>query len=94
MYCIINPETNRLHRATFSKSLAKMIIKNYYPEYKIVKGNYIRGRRLEPGESSKGLYGIIGTKKDSVLRIPITKESANMYYDPNSRHIEEIFLKI
>jgi hypothetical protein len=54
--------------------------------------HYIRGRRLEPGEKSKGIYGIVATDKDLVLRVPLRAELAEIYACDDSRHIEEIFL--
>ena len=56
------------------------------------EAHYIRGRRLEPGEESRGIYGIVATDKDLVLRVPLRKELAEIYADDSSRHIEEIFL--
>ena len=94
VYCIINPATNRLHRVTFSLSLSKHIIKYHHPEYEIRQAAFIRGKRLASGESSPALYGIVSTKKDIVLRVPMTKESAEMYADDDSRHIEEIYLQL
>lgn len=54
--------------------------------------NFIRGRRLDNNEISRGIYGIVGTDKDLVLRVPIRKELAEIYACDKSRHIEEIFL--
>jgi hypothetical protein len=81
-----------LHRATFAKSLAIHIIDNHYTDYELWEMNYIRGNKLQPGEKSRALYGVIGTKKDSVLRVPIQMETAKIYTEDDSRHIEEIFI--
>ena len=92
VYCIIDSKRNTLHRATFSKSLAEHII-SITEGYDLKEAYFIRGRRLEPGQESRGLYGIVATQKDLVLRIPLTKELAAIYADDDSRHIEEIFLQ-
>jgi len=81
-----------LHRATFSRSLAEHIIEKHVPDYELRIANFVRGERLSPGESSRALYGIVSTDKDLVLRVPMTKELAEVYSDEKSRHIEEIFL--
>jgi len=56
------------------------------------EAHFIRGRRLEPGEESNGIYGVVATGKDLVLRVPLRKELAEIYTCDDSRHIEEIFL--
>jgi hypothetical protein len=73
--------------------LAKHIITHHHPEYEIRQVAFIRGKLLAPGESSPALYGIVSTKKDIVLRVPMTKESAELYAGDDSRHIEEIYLQ-
>jgi hypothetical protein len=77
---------------TFSRSLAEHIISNHFPEYEIREATAIRGKALRPGELSDGLYGVVSTKKDLLLRCPMTSESAKMYTECETRHVEEIFL--
>ena len=90
--CIIDPKTNKLFRVTFSLSLANHIVSAHFPEYKIREATAIRGKALRPGEPSSGLYGVISTDKDLLLRCPMTAESAELYTECDSRHIEEVFL--
>lgn len=52
-----------------------------------------RGKPLQAGENSAALYGVIGTRKNVVLRIHLRKELAEMYVDGYSRHLEEIYLE-
>ena len=93
VYCVVNPATNRIHRATFSKSLADLIV--YTTKgYEVRKAHFVRGKRLEPGTVSRAIYGIVATEKDLVLRVPLRKELAEIYACDDSRHIEEIFLKM
>lgn len=90
---VINPELNRLHRLTFSSSLATWLTK-LDDSYKTMPFRYRRGRVLQPAESSKsGLYAIVGTKKDIVLRVSLFKEGAEILTGCDSRHIEEVFLE-
>ena len=91
VYCVINTKTNKLHRATFSKNLAELIV-NGLTGYEVREANFIRGNKLEPGETSRALYGLVATQKDLVLRVPLQKELAELMSDDDSRHIEEIFL--
>lgn len=59
----------------------------------VIKLRFKRGKKLDSKEKSQSLaYGIIGTKKDTVLRITLQKELANMFTDDESRHQEEIYL--
>jgi len=62
------------------------------PGYEVWTANFIRGKRLEPGEKSRGVYGVVSTRKDLVLRVPLRQEIAELYTQDDSRHIEEIFL--
>lgn len=55
---------------------------------------YVRGHKLQKGEESKGVYGIVGTSKDLMLRIALRKEVAEMYDDGEHRHLEEVFLTL
>ena len=91
VYCVVNPSTNRVHRATFSKNLADLIVEST-TGYEVREAHFIRGKRLEPGEKSKGIYGVVATDKDLVLRVPLRRELAEIYTSDDSRHIEEIFL--
>ena len=93
MHCIINPQTNKLHRVTFSLSLAKHIIAKHFPHYEIRDAKAIRNKVLNKGEISSGIYGVVSTKSNLLLRAPLRKELADMYSECDSRHIEEIFLK-
>lgn len=77
---------------TFSRSLAEHIISKHFPDYEIREAKAVRGKVLESGEPSNGLYGVVSTKKDLLLRCPMTSESAKLYTECESRHIEEIFL--
>lgn len=80
---------------TFSRSLAELIVQKYAPDCVLKEFNYRRnGKILRPGEiSSSGLYGIIGTRKNILLRVQLTKEIAEIFTEDPSRHIEEIFLE-
>ena len=60
--------------------------------YEVREAHFIRGNRLEPGQESRAIYGVVGTDKDLVLRVPLCKELAEIYTEDDSRHIEEIFL--
>jgi len=88
---IINPVTNKLHKLTFSKTLAELIIKKC-PEMEIRSFNYHTGKVLDVNEKSKtGLYGIVSSSKNYVLRISCQQEFAELVRD-DSRYISEIHL--
>ena len=83
-----------MHKATFSKSLAHHIVENHFKDYEVRTFNFIRGRKLKPNEeSSSGLYGIIGTRKDIVLRVQLDPETAKLITEDESRHLEEIYFE-
>lgn len=69
-----------------------MIIEKYVPHCEKRVANFIRGRRLKQGEKSRGIYGVVATDKDLVLRVPLRQELAELYTIDDSRHVEEIFL--
>ena len=91
-WAVINPNTNTLHRITFSESLAQLIIDESEEGLILERIRFHRGNRLYPGEQSRGIYGVVATKKDLVLRVPLRKELAEMYAEDDSRHLEEIFI--
>lgn len=92
LWCVINPSLNRLHRVTFSSDIANFLTR--YDESYIAKPfRFIRGKQLARGEiSNSGLYAIVSTKKDLVLRITLYHNSANLMTEDESRHMEEIYL--
>lgn len=89
---VINPTNDKVHRVTFSRDLANFIVGNYYPEYEVRVMRVHRGKRLNPEEPSSGLYGVVSTSKDLLLRVPIRQELAQLYTECDSRHLEEVFL--
>ena len=93
IWAIINPATNKLHRLTFSESLAKLIIETC-PEMEMRRWKYIPGRILDPYEKSKtGLYGIMSASKNIALRISCIQETAEIYRD-SSRYVCEMYIDI
>lgn len=89
---IINPITNRLHRLTFSKSLADFICATN-PEYQVARFAYSIGRVLERGEvSSTGIYGIMSASKHYALRASLIKGTAELYTEDSSRYLRELHL--
>lgn len=53
---------------------------------------YRLGKKLSKGEKSRGLYAIMSTRKDIVLRIALLQEQAELYCDYDSRYLQEVFL--
>lgn len=92
VWAVINPKTNKLHRLTFSESLAKLIVV-ICPEMEIRRWKYIPGKILGPGQKSKtGLYGIMSIAKNIALRISCIQETAEIYRDEDSRYVCEIYI--
>jgi hypothetical protein len=96
IYAIINVEKNTLHRLTFSKSLAELIIKNMQNlkgdgKYEMKELMFIIGKRLNPDETSKsGLYALM--TKDYCLRISLDKRIADLHSKDESRYLAEAWL--
>lgn len=95
---VITPESNKLHRLTFSKSLAQDIVKDAKKlldmSCEVRRFKFRPGRTLAKGEESKtGLYGIISTSKQYALRISLIKEVAELYTECDSRYLTEVHLK-
>lgn len=85
---IINRKQNTLHRLTFSKSLAEMLV-TLDEGYSAERLRIVRGKLLEPGEVSKTNIYLIVSHKGIILRAALTKEVAELYHDPDSRDIYE-----
>lgn len=70
------------------------IVDNYAPNLTVKRYKYKLGRTLAKGESSKGLYAIMSTSKNIVLRVSVIKEHAELLTQCDSRYLKEIFLEI
>lgn len=89
---LVGKNTNRLHRLTFSRGLADFIAASY-TEYEVKQFNFVVGRKLEKGETSKsGLYGLMSKKGDYALRIGLIKEISEMQCDYDSRYLSEVWI--
>lgn len=92
IWAVINPKTKKLHRLTFSKGLAHWIAETYGDgQYLAVPYKYVRTGKLDGNESPSGLYAIVSSSKDIVLRASLFKEGAEMMSD-ESRHLEGMYL--
>lgn len=85
----------KLHRLTFSKSLAQLIVEQKSESgYRLARFEYRVGKDLEVGEtSSTGLYALVSKGSDVVLRISLFKSLSAIHYDENSRTIKECYLR-
>lgn len=91
---IVDPTTNKLHRLTFSKSLADLIVETVGEPQKVRRFKFRLGKRLKEGEKSpNGLYAIMSEGKKIALRIALTYESADLYNDRDSRFLQEVWLE-
>lgn len=93
VYGIVNHATNKLHRLTFSKSLANHIIEKMGNDYRVERFQY---DMETPSSNQPMLYGIVSNlkgKTDLVLRIALTKPAADLLVDNKFRRIEPITLK-
>lgn len=82
---------NKLHRLTFSKSLAEFICCNY-GDYQMRRFNVKRGRKLAVGETSKSGVYLIVSSKGVILRASVLKGTAELYCDGETRFLYEGFL--
>lgn len=90
---IVNPKTNNLHRLTFSKSLADLIVETIGEPQEVRRFKFKLGKRLKEGEKSpNGLYAIMSERKKIALRIALTYESADLYNDRDSRFLQEVWI--
>jgi hypothetical protein len=61
-------------------------------KYIVDRWEYKRGKQLSKGEKSLALYGLVGTKKDVMLRVEVQQKLAEFQTECSSRHLEEVFL--
>lgn len=91
IYGIINPKTNKLHRLTFSKSLADLIAAK--TGLKVTRFRYHIGKDLEPGESSpSGLYALLDADSNLALRISLDHEIAKIHCDWQYRKLASAYI--
>ena len=84
----------KLYRITFSYILAEHILGHLGPDYSIKKVKFRLGRRLTSGEvSGSGLYAIVSSKNDWVLRISAIHEVAHLLCDWDYRYLAECWLE-
>lgn len=69
-----------------------MVVTEYMPDLQVKSFRYQLGKEILPGEQSSGLYAIVSRSKGVVLRVALTKESAEIYTECDSRYIRELFL--
>lgn len=82
----------RLHRATFSRSLAQHVIERA-GRGEVVRFDAVKGRTLGRGEpSASGLYAIVARRRDRMLRLAMSLEEADTLCDYDSRYIAEAWL--
>ena len=87
-------KNGRLHRLTFSQSLAKMIT-TQYPEYQICRAEFKIGKRLEKGEkSASGLYALMSKRGDFALRISLIQGISDLHCDDDSCYQAEAWIKL
>ena len=90
---LVSQDGKKLHRLTFSQSLAEMIA-SQYPQYKVKRLNFVIGKNLKEGEDSKsGLYALMSKKGDFALRISLIKGIAQIHNDNDSRYLAEAWLE-
>ena len=80
-------------RITFSRSLAEHVIETAGCG-RVVRYDAIAGHPLRKGEvSSSGLYAIVATKNERILRIATSLEEADILCDYQSRGIREAWIR-
>lgn len=84
---------NKIHRLTFSKSLAEHIVQKN-KEYSVQRFEFQIGKPLQRSEISRtGFYGIISTSKQIALRISLIRECAEYLTQDESRYLAEVSLR-
>jgi hypothetical protein len=91
---VINTNTRRLHRLTFSKSLCNLLVEKLGTDYKAIRFHYIVGKPLSSGYvSASGLYAVMSVEKNVALRISLNKDIAALYNECDSRYLAEAWLE-
>lgn len=92
VWAIVSQDEKKVHRLTFSQSLATHIVKTN-PQYKVKRLGYKLGRRLSLGDKSdSGLYALVSNKGDIALRISLIKGVSELHYDKTSRYLAEAWI--
>lgn len=81
---------SKIHRITFSKSLAEFICQTN-KDYNYKRMTFVLGKELSPGEKSpNGLYAIVKAKTNWTLRITFFQELAEEWRS-SSRKVYSCF---
>lgn len=81
---------NKVFRFTFSNTLAYHIRDTYLPGCEIRKFKLRTGQELKEGERSRnGLYAIMSRRKNRILRLTHTYDTAQLLCDWDSRYLAE-----
>ena len=83
---------DKIYRFTFSKDVAQHIL-SLTDGYEIRTFDVRIGRRLKSGEQGNGLYGILSSKTNKLLRISCIKDVAEFLTQDDSRYIAECWIK-
>lgn len=76
---------------TFSKSLAQFLADKKY-DIKVFEA--VSGKALQPNESSStGLYGIVSSINNKLLRVSLSKDHANFITQDQFRYLTECHLR-
>lgn len=93
IYGIINTNTNRLHRLTFSKSLAALISKQ--TGLTVARFLYRVKEPLQSGQiSPTGIYALLDAKSDLCLRIALDPRIAAIHCDDHYRKLASAQIKL
>lgn len=91
-YGVVDSHTNKLHKISFSKVLCKFITK-YDSRYITIPLKYTLGCNLQPGQKSEsGLYAIMDSRKNQILRIQIDPNIAELLTQCGSRYLAVVWL--
>jgi len=83
----------KVHRLTFSRSLAEHINEQCGGRFDIVRRTFRTGRHLRAGEpSASGVYAVVDTRKFITLRLPLIQGAAEIMRS-EWRTIQEAWLE-
>ncbi len=85
---VVSADGRKLHRLTFSKTVAEFCAS--YGKYEVKRFKIRRGRALKPGEDSASkIYMVCTAECGSPLRATLIKGIAELHHDEEHRLIYE-----
>jgi hypothetical protein len=82
----------KVHRLTFSRSLAQLLVGYDRSRYRVQAFRYVLGDVVHDGDGWSGLTALVSCRNDVVLRISLLPGLSRLHADGASRYLRKAYL--